>query len=608
MQNQLKNIVLKSNTWDLNQDGKLQIAGSGAFSQYTTEMTALNNLYRTKNSNLAGNRQVLFAVNAADEANTNLAGDMPLASQFGYLICENITADNIARTAAHEIARGLFQLRHIWEYDLDKGSTDNLMDYATGTRLIKFQWDEMFDKREMVFPEFQEEDVGKEVDLSVLNWATFTPETDENSKTTFLSPSGLPITLKGTVNSCWVSFNAGSFQITDYSNLTFDPAVPYILDIQQIGAVYGFILNGYTYYPVIDGVNNFKGYYCPKPSQKTYYIDTETYYFPESKPSVMFIWNGNTAEKEDNKNWKRKIICIKVSTKTTDFTKAYMADGIIPSNIFEKICDECNNPPKIIISSTLNSIMKEDLKLQSSISMLSGKTFARTIQSKLAGGLLVAGGAGVIQSFSIATDQYGNIGIVYAEGGFADLLSGIVSSGNNIKNGNFELGFEATTAGGIDYLFGYETVMNIAGYSHTTNFTADALGTIDVAMISGSDEAIKGISGSAGFGLSYGIGSIASNSLVFAFTFKDFDEFFNTFETINKDMESDEINSQYYDFKISHTLIEEEFKNVYIELKGQNILTGNSETIRKYKLITLVFDKDDNSLITTNNVYNPKNK
>jgi len=62
MKNRSKNIVLKSNTWDLNQDGKLQIAGSGAFSQYTDEMTALNNLYRTKNPNLAGNRQVLFAV------------------------------------------------------------------------------------------------------------------------------------------------------------------------------------------------------------------------------------------------------------------------------------------------------------------------------------------------------------------------------------------------------------------------------------------------------------------------------------------------------------------------------------------------------------------
>jgi len=174
MQNQLKNIVLKRNTWDLNQDGKLQIAGSGAFSQYTDEMTALNNLYRTKNPNLAGNRQVLFAVNAADEANTNLAGDMPLASQFGYLICENITADNIARTAAHEITHGLFQLRHIWENGLDKGSTDNLMDYTSGTHLMKFQWDEMFDKKDILFPEFQGEDVGKaEFKNEILDYPPF---------------------------------------------------------------------------------------------------------------------------------------------------------------------------------------------------------------------------------------------------------------------------------------------------------------------------------------------------------------------------------------------------------------------------------------------------
>jgi len=307
MKNQLKNIVLKSNTWDLNQDGKLQIAGSGTFSQYTTEMTALNNLYRTKNPNLAGNRQVLFAVNAADEANSNLAGDMPLASQFGYLICGNITAENIARTAAHEIAHGLFQLRHIWEYDLDKGSTDNLMDYSTGTRLIKFQWDELFDKKDILFPEFQGEDVGKT--LNELGWVNFYKENDDNSVNTFLAPSGLTISIKGKLEQCLLASKFGTIfygsDIYDKSNLTVYPegtnqtSNGSVLISDGEKYIYGFrIKNGENYDEYLASLSD-KEFYGFIKAGDFYSCDPQYY----KNSYQVHKWKGITSNINTSESW-----------------------------------------------------------------------------------------------------------------------------------------------------------------------------------------------------------------------------------------------------------------------------------------------------------------
>jgi len=334
------------NTWDLNQDGKLQIAGSGAFSQYTTEMTALNNLYRTKNPNLAGNRQVLFAVNAADEANTNLAGDMPLASQFGYLICENITVDNIARTAAHEIAHGLFQLRHIWEYDLDKGSTDNLMDYSTGTRLIKFQWDEMFDKKDIMFLEFQGEDVGKENEIAELKWTQFANKTNENSRCIFIAPSGLPITTIGVISECFVPFSEGSFAIIDNMRVPSEEATnkqnPIIINV-KLGAIYGFVEDNIKYYAIFSE-ESFKGFYCRETGK--YYEDEKTLTIPKGSTESVFYWTGAKVYNK-NDDWVGTNSCIDKMICSYDLTlnkPKYKAAGPILSDPLCRISGNCNPP------------------------------------------------------------------------------------------------------------------------------------------------------------------------------------------------------------------------------------------------------------------------
>ncbi|MEL6971742.1 MAG: hypothetical protein AAFO02_16365, partial [Bacteroidota bacterium] len=51
---------------------------------------------------------------------------------------------DLTRTIAHELAHGAYVLKHTFEEyasELPQGTTNNLMDYASGTRLYKWQWD-----------------------------------------------------------------------------------------------------------------------------------------------------------------------------------------------------------------------------------------------------------------------------------------------------------------------------------------------------------------------------------------------------------------------------------------------------------------------------------
>jgi hypothetical protein len=58
------------------------------------------------------------------------------------------TGEALARTLAHEIGHGAFVLEHSFDAhpdDLPQHQTDNLMDYANGTHLYKWQWDLIHD-------------------------------------------------------------------------------------------------------------------------------------------------------------------------------------------------------------------------------------------------------------------------------------------------------------------------------------------------------------------------------------------------------------------------------------------------------------------------------
>ncbi len=123
--------------WDKNGDNKLQVSGSGLFTQYTPEMKALNNAV-AKAYGVEKDKLYLLLVNEGDAKEGSPHGDMPRNQQFGYLF-----NGYTPRTVAHEIGHGAFSLQHTFEktYQVPENSTDNLMDYKGGNVLIKHQWD-----------------------------------------------------------------------------------------------------------------------------------------------------------------------------------------------------------------------------------------------------------------------------------------------------------------------------------------------------------------------------------------------------------------------------------------------------------------------------------
>lgn len=133
-----------NNDWDLDGDSILDVGGGGLLGTRTREMKRLTELY-------AARRQVedeavyLFILSNGKDKDQLLAGDMPRNHQFGYLFTSG--SSDIGKTAAHELAHGVFHLKHTFDgYGFGKNDLpENLLNYGNGTLLTKFQWDALHD-------------------------------------------------------------------------------------------------------------------------------------------------------------------------------------------------------------------------------------------------------------------------------------------------------------------------------------------------------------------------------------------------------------------------------------------------------------------------------
>ncbi|MCA6379969.1 MAG: hypothetical protein IM574_11510 [Cytophagales bacterium] len=138
--------------------------GSGLLSNYSPDMRKVVSAYK---ANLQRNTYYLFLVKnpkSGTDGTVSMAGFMPRSKECGFIFVDkNGSEESIIRTMAHELGHGVFHLRHTFDKGeknmLPEKGTDNLMDYANGNKLFKYQWDRMR-YPEIVMGLFEEDEDG----------------------------------------------------------------------------------------------------------------------------------------------------------------------------------------------------------------------------------------------------------------------------------------------------------------------------------------------------------------------------------------------------------------------------------------------------------------
>lgn len=132
--------------------------GTGLLSNYTSHMKKVIDAYGA----LDDETYYLFLVN--NPASGEVLGFMPRSKNAGFIFVDKTGGpEATARTMAHELGHGAFNLNHTFEepnFTIPKNTTDNLMDYGGGTKLYKFQWDKMR-YPDIVMGVFESDDQGR---------------------------------------------------------------------------------------------------------------------------------------------------------------------------------------------------------------------------------------------------------------------------------------------------------------------------------------------------------------------------------------------------------------------------------------------------------------
>jgi TANFOR domain-containing protein len=266
LQNELNKIygqgVVK---WSVNFAEPIQVTGidpfedggSGLLSNYTSHMRQVIAAYK---NNIQPNTYYLFLVSNPKEPTT--LGVMPRSKENGFIFVDKHgSAADIARTMAHELGHGAFNLHHTFmepKLTQAKGTTDNLMDYPNGPKLYKYQWDKMR-YPDIVMGLFEKDEEAKSVIVNITELRDFAnkyPSTPHDKTFTFIAPSGLPITIPPDVDI--VTFSTG----INYKSFT--------KNLVPLGTLESFVWKGDTYDAYGNG-DIFVGYKISKDGK--YYDD-----------------------------------------------------------------------------------------------------------------------------------------------------------------------------------------------------------------------------------------------------------------------------------------------------------------------------------------------
>ena len=176
----------------LGSDNVLEGDGTGIFNVYTSEQKALNEAVKGALGANYDPLQTYYLLFPDFGSSADLAGNMPLNRQFGYVFPDGSVESkgSQAQTAAHEIGHGVFRLEHPFtRYELPEGSTDWLMDYSAGVELPFVHWNQIYDPELRLYA-FQGEEESAAGLLQPISFTDTEMEHVWESTRTFVTPAG----------------------------------------------------------------------------------------------------------------------------------------------------------------------------------------------------------------------------------------------------------------------------------------------------------------------------------------------------------------------------------------------------------------------------------
>lgn len=265
-------ITFQVNTINVSLDNSwgdsIDTSESDLLNTYTPEQQQITANLRTQlGSNYKKDTYYVIYTDAPSNK-SNILGFMPLKRQYGFIFNKN----NIVRTLAHELAHGVFGLQHPFTEYNTSTTTNLLMDYGTGVELSHNDWQVLHAPGLQLYPFIQGDKDGEHVEVGNMEqlYANFK---NSDGSLTFLSPAGIPLTIKEPISSVKFSYfdDDWSTNKTSFEDTVF-----------PIGTLKGFTLaNGKTYaivHPVKDdGKINISGYLeldqNGKEIQNKFYVD-----------------------------------------------------------------------------------------------------------------------------------------------------------------------------------------------------------------------------------------------------------------------------------------------------------------------------------------------
>lgn len=235
----------------------------GLLNKYSDDMRAIRDLYFEQNPNADKSKYYLFMVSGFDVPNE--VGYMVRGRAMGFVKADPSNSTQVLQTISHELGHGMGALEHTFKHNsFEKGDTENLMDYsANPTNLTKAQWKELRDFD--LAPSLWDGTEDAQNAIVAVNDYDLSDFLNPDTSITFVSPSGKPISLKGSISE--LTFQTLSF-FGGHGSLEEG------IDQPPFGSLVAFTIDGIAYTMDISETGQFLGYFNPSDSTGTAYSET----------------------------------------------------------------------------------------------------------------------------------------------------------------------------------------------------------------------------------------------------------------------------------------------------------------------------------------------